>query len=105
MLDGAVLDGEEQCDVMAKVQVFLSLNKLQNIWGMGGMGGMDGMAQQLYSATHSYISELVEELFDFTPPDTSVLQKPPALILIAWVIASQRVWRRDHILPLPGIEA
>jgi len=35
MLDDAVLDGEEQCDVMGKVPVSLSLNKRQNIKACG----------------------------------------------------------------------
>jgi hypothetical protein len=63
------------------------------------------MEQQLYSSTHSYTSELEEELVDFTSPDTSIRQKNPGLTLMVWVSASLRVGRRDHILPLPGIEA
>ena len=35
MLDDAILDGDEQCDVMGKVQVSLSLNKWQDIKACG----------------------------------------------------------------------
>ena len=57
------------------------------------------VGQQLYSSTHSYTSELVDELVAFTPPDTSIRQKNPALTLMAGMSAFQRIWRRDHILP------